>query len=558
MRKFKGHFKAQYAQQEVTNKVVPAPTDGWNSITPLAIMDPKLAPILDNWVPRPGWLEVRGGSVPWVDITGGPIETLITYRALGVETFFAAGNGKIYDISGLGNGATAVQTALANNRWNWINFTPLLGTTVIQLANGFDTLRQWNGTVWSAPAITGLPYAGGNDTRIIRNIWTTKRRIWYVLNDATGKPTTVGAFMPTDAIAGPIDGTQDLGGLWTKGGYLVAITDLTLDGGNGPNDYTAFISSQGQVTLFSGDDPATAGNWQLAGGTFNMSRPIGDRCAYPIGADVAIITMSGLVPLAQTLPFDPSADRSVAITSRIQNAMSEAALLYSNNFGWQTTTYAEQDLLILNIPIVEGAQQMQFVMNTLTGAWCRFIGWDANCFGRYQNNLYFGGNDGQVFLAYVGLNDTGEPIFADVQCAYNYFDEPGRLKRMTMIQPLMNVETAGAMIISIDADFAISDQTTTSNFLVGSLWDVDLWDGAVWAIDASTFKIWLSTNAIGHALAVHIGVLSQPDTGLILDLSPFDDTIFEDSVDWQEFIFNSLPRIKINTFTAIIEYGGFL
>ena len=222
-------------------------------------------------------------------------------------------------------------------------------------------------------------------TSDIISIYAQKDRLWYLLNQST-----VIAYMPVGTISGAITGTLDFGQLFSKGGYLMAMADWTIDGGNGPQDYTTFISSRGQIAIFSGTDPTSSTAWNLVG-VFNASPPIGRRCVTQIGSDVAIITIAGVLPISQLLPFDPSADRSVAITTRIQNAMAQATAAGLDNFGWEITTFPAETLLILNVPVSENVTQQQFVMNTLTGAWCQFVGWDSNCFAIFNDLLYWGG-----------------------------------------------------------------------------------------------------------------------------------------------------------------------
>ena len=36
---------------------IPAPVGGWDAISPLANMPVDRAVVLDNWIPRPGWIE---------------------------------------------------------------------------------------------------------------------------------------------------------------------------------------------------------------------------------------------------------------------------------------------------------------------------------------------------------------------------------------------------------------------------------------------------------------------------------------------------------------------
>ncbi len=171
-------------------------------------------------------------------------------------------------------------------------------------------------------------------------------------------------------------------------------------------------------------------------------------------------------------------------------------------------------------------------MNVLTGAWCKFTGWNANCFELYKDNLYFGGNDGTVNLAYTGTVDGTLPIPADMQCAFNYFDDPGRLKRITMVQPLMNTNGDFTPHLSIDVDFNLATAVAPLFiFNTGSIWDVDKWDLALWSTGLANSNQWLSANAIGRALAIHISTNIQTTGDAVL---------------------------QVNAFNAIMEMGGFL
>lgn len=555
MRKVSSVQKVAVPAPDVITKVVPVPTDGWDAISPLASMDPKRAPILNNWIPRPGWVELRQGYFPWSFLLSRTVavETLMVRRAQGGEKMFAAAGSVIYDVSNIGPPVSVV-TSLNSARWQYVNFTPALGTTVIQCVNGVDTLRQYDGSVWTAPSITGLP--GGLTTSAIINIHVQKRRLWYVLGNGAGGGSTVAAFMPTDAITGAIAGTIDLGANWNKGGYLIAIADWTIDGGNGPQDFMVFISNRGQVSIYSGVDPTNASDWSLAG-TFDISPPISLRCCTKVGSDVAIITQQGILPLSQALPFEPGADRSVSITARIQNAMANAATQGMNLFGWQLISFAPQQLAILNVPQVENSTQVQYVMNALTGAWCQFTGWNANCFEVYNNELFFGGNTGDVNQCFVGSSDFSNPILSDMQCAYNYFDAPGRLKRVTMVQPFISAGQTISPSISIDADFRIQPLSSPIQILNGGAqWDVAVWDTALWFGAIVQTTQWLSAQAMGHALAIHL-TLNVTTTGggstqALFDFSFFDQAQFDTGINTTSTV------LQVNAFNAILEMGGFV
>lgn len=544
MRKTKALDKVQWPMPDVITKVIPSPTEGWDAITPLAEMDPKRAPILDNWVPRPGYLELRPGYSPYAAPSSTAVETLMVRRSPTAEQLFAVTNNTIFNVSN--PAALVTGPTVTSNRFNYTNFTPSGGIAVIQCCNGADQLLQYDGTTWTNPAITGLP--GGGSTATIVNIYSQKKRLWYILKDST-----VVAFMPVDAITGAIAGTLTLGNEWVRGGYCVAMSSWTVDGGNGPQDYAVFISSLGEVSIFAGTDPTDASAWSLAG-TFTMAPPIGRRCLYRVGSDVAVITQQGVLPLSQVLPFDPSADRSVAITSRIQNAMSQAAYIGSTYYGWQVISYPAQQLAIVNVPISSGATSVQFVMNALTGAWCRFTGWNAACLEIFNGALYFGDFNGFVNLAYSTGTDGGNTINYDMQCAFNWFDDPGRNKRMTMVQPLMVSTGNITPTMGVDVDFATSTTSSTLvNFTGGSLWDLAVWDTGLWGGQLVSLSTWYSVEALGHALAIRMSISNdtQPGTSGVFDVAQFD------AGEW-DLPLAPPPVLQVNAFNSILELGSFI
>lgn len=546
MRKTTTLAKVPFLAPDSQTKVIPAPTDGWDAISPLAEMDPKRAPILINWVPRPGYVELRAGYNQYNSTAGTtPVETLMVYRSGTSEQLFAASGSSIYNVSTTST-APAVVTGLTSARWQYTMFTVGGGGTYLQCCNGSDTLRQYDGATWSAPSISGLP--SGFSSSSIVGINAQKQRLWYVLNQST-----IAAFMPTAAISGPIAGVQDMGAYWAKGGYMVAMFNWTVDGGAGPQDYACFLSSRGEISIFSGTDPTNSNVWALVG-TFATAPPIGRRCFQRIGSDVALITEQGVIPISQVLPFDPSADRSVAITARIQNAMAQASQMSKGNFGWQIISFPAQQLALLNVPLTENSQQQQYVMNALTGAWCQFIGWNANCFEIYQDNLYWGGNSGQINQGYVGSSDGFTSIPADLQCAFNWLDEPGKVKRMTMVQPLLNLGGNLTPTMAVDTDFQTSTAVAPIGTLTGGAqWDSAIWGASVWPGLAISFVQWLSVDAIGHALAIRMRVnITAPN---ILTLGEFDVGTF-DHAQFDGGSSTTAPLLQLNALNCIYESGG--
>lgn len=545
--------KDSYFEADHTIKIVPSPIGGWDAISPLAVMEPKYAAAITNWVPRPGWVELRGGYNAWCQgITTSPVETVMAYRAPqsgGTQKLFAASGSQIWDVSNQG-AAVLAQSGLSSDQFQYVNFTPAGGSSYLLAVNGINPgIYEFNGTSWSNVSISGT----GSGVFIQINIH--KRRVWLIPPNSTGI-----YFLGTDAIAG--SGTLlDLGAFMSRGGYLVAMATWTVDGGNGPDDMAVFISSQGQVIIYKGTDPTNANAWALVG-VFDMAIPIGRRCFFRLGADVILITQQGLIPLSQALPFDPSASRSVALTNRIQNAILLAAQNYLGNFGWQFISFPQQGLFLLNIPQVQNSTQVQYVQNAQTGAWTQFTGWNANCFEVFNNNLYFGDNKGNVNIAYTAGLDLVSPILADVQCAFNYLDEPGRLKNATMVRPFLVADGTLTPTMQIDVDFGTATVSSPVTILTpaGAIWDTSLWDSSIWSLGTAPVINWLSCVGFGTALALRMivnlagGSQSATVQSSVFDSGVFDTMLFDGnggSVSGQ-----GVPTLRINSFELSIEYGG--
>jgi hypothetical protein len=544
--------KGSYFDKDVAVKIVPVPIAGWDAISPLAAMEPKYAANITNWVPRPGWLELRGGYNVWCQgLSTAPVNTLMVYRPnTGVPQLFAGSNTDIYDCSTNGI-PSLVYSASTSDKFQYVNFTPSLGANYLLCVNGLDAnLLSYNGTAWSVQTITGT-------SAVFIGINIFKRRVWLIPVNST-----VAYFLGTDAISGAAT-AQDLGPFMSKGGYLLAMGTWTIDGGQGPDDMAVFLTSMGQAIIYKGTDPTNANAWALVG-VFDLPTPIGRKCMCRLGSDLLIITNQGVLPLSQALPFDPSASRSVAVTNRIQNAMTTAAQQYQNNFGWQFITFPQQYLLLMNIPQVENSTQIQYVQNALTGAWTQFTGWNANCFEIFNESLYFGDNTGNVNLAYTSGLDLVSPIVADVQCAFNYLDDPGRLKNANMVRPFLVADGTLTPTIQIDVDFATATVSAPVTILTpgGAVWDSSLWDAAIWSTGIVTVLNWLSCNALGTALAIRmiVNLAGGGSATAVAQTSVFDTGVFDTAIfDGNGSVVASgrnIPILQINAFELALEYGG--
>lgn len=540
---------------EVSAVDIPIPVGGWDAISALSKMDPQYAPIMTNWVPRPGWIEMRGGYNVWCQgLSNSAVETLMPWYGAASKKLFAATDGQFYDVTTYG-APSQVKTGFLNNRWKYINYAPSLGTDYLIAVNGVDTPQIYNGTAWAAWSVT-MPDA--TSITAIANIEIFKQRIWITTTSNNVY------YLGTAAIAGAFVAFP-LGQYISKGGAVTAIGTWTVDGGSGPDDYIVFATNQGQYLVYKGTDPANPNAWSLVG-TFSMPRIIGLRPFTRVGSELAVITMQGLLPLSQALPYDPAGVRSVAFTNRIQNAMLQAAQAYNGNFGWQLQSFPQQGFLLLNIPLAENSQQVQYVMNNYTGAWCQFTGWNANCFETFNDSIFFGDNTGNVNLAYAGSLDLVSPILADAQFAFNTFENPGRLKNMTMVRPIIVANGDITPTLSVNIDFDNEAPSALISILtpLGAQWDVSLWDVGMWSGGTSITKQWQSVEALGTYLALRLQVNFGGTSGSgsassdnIFDTGVFDTMVFDGNgatVASGELI----PILQVNAFEGIIQVGSFV
>lgn len=479
-------------------ETIPAPDEGWDAVSSLTDMDPRRAILLDNLTCRPGYVEFRKGHYLFASGMGGNVESLIVYRGA-LEKMFGAADGKIWDISS-GGAASSVVTGMSNDRWQYINYSTTGGNYVLAV-NGGDAPRQFDGTTWTASTISGTGLTPAN----LIDVMAHKRRIYLV-----EKNTLQFWYLPVGSITGTAV-KFDLGPIFTEGGTLAAVGTWTFDGGNGVDDYAVFITDQGEVAIYQGDDPGSSSAWALVG-QYRIGFPLSRRSVLKTGGDLAIITSDGIVPLSQALRTDRAASGRFSLTARIQNQFAAAVTAYKSNFGWDGIAYPAGNLAIFNVPVIQSSVSHQYVINVITGGWSRWTGQNAFCWAIYDDKLYFGGASGRVFQADKGSLDYDQPITVDLKTAFNYFKRRGQRKRFTMVRPIIRTDGTVNPAIEINADYEESTPTAQATVVVPDnlgLWDVGLWDDAVWGDELKVRNDWTGASGIGVCGAVRMQATYQ-------------------------------------------------
>jgi len=149
-------------------------------------------------------------------------------------------------------------------------------------------------------------------------------------------------------------------------------------------------------------------------------------------------------------------------------------------------------------------------MNTVTGAWCRFSGWNAYCFEVFQDRLYFGGV-GVVRQAWTGQGDLGANIVADAKHAFTDFGAPGQQKIFRLARPTIQTDGRPGVLIGMNVDY--EDVQPTGILSPGAInistWGSTTWGGGVWGGGMTTDRDWESLSAIGIVGAFRLKVSSK-------------------------------------------------
>lgn len=482
---------------------VPAPTGGWNARDSLDDMDANDAVTMVNMIPRSGWVECRRGSVEYVGIgsvgaTVG-IETLIPYQN---SKFLAALDGVIYDISD-----PNMPVFLSHSVFNSSVFQFTAFQDLVIMTNGEDLAVSYDGSTLTNLVVTGHP------TGIFWGCNTFKGRVFY---------WEEGVQSFWYAQAGAYQGVLtefDLSTQCRTGGTLVMMLTLTVDAGDGIDDFAVFVFSTGEALVYQGDDPENSLRWSSAG-RFQIGEPLGIRAHCKVGGTEIILTKDGWLDISTALSGGRLSEAST-YSDKIISAAKAAANQYAAFFGWECFYYPAGNLFMVNIPKASWApvvgpedteyfiQADQHARNTSTGAWCKFTGWNATTFCVWQETLYFASGR-FVYKADVGTSDDGNAIQMECIPAFNHLGTKGRMKQLTMCAHITNLQYPEFLVRDGMSDYNVTfqNQVIETPFLGDAQWDVVDWDSAFWASDDSsllqTTEGWTDVSAIGYAVTASI------------------------------------------------------
>jgi len=416
-----------------------APVGGLNARDNLGSMAETDAIVMDNYYPAETKVCLRGGYRAYaLNDKNIKVETLIEFHYKNSDRLFACGNGEIWDISSQGN-ENKLSEGHAYNDWQYVQFKERLIA-----CNGYDAPityyeKEEGNWVWEPLQVTGE----GLKPDLLVNVAMSKQRLFYV------ERNSLKCWYGENA--GEVQGKLielDFSALVTRGGYLQAIASWTLDAGQGMDDMTVFLTSEGEALIYEGSDPSNYQNWSLKG-KYYISRPIGYRCIMQYEGDIIIITEDGYIPLKSAISTALGRVAKISYSDKIRGLVLDRVKNNKKRKGWQSIIYPRGGYALFNVPVYE--QFEQHVINMNSGAWCRFTQIRSLCWALFNGRLYFGAENG-VYLFDEGFSDNGMPICGEVKQAYTTFGNQN-LKKIQLLNPRTKSSTKFALCVYTNMDF---------------------------------------------------------------------------------------------------------
>lgn len=402
-------------------------------------------------------------------------------------------------------------TGLGSADWEWVQFTTT-GGTFLRLVNGVNTPLVYDGSTWgTTPTITGVTASS------LSHVWAFKNRLFFV-----EKNTFNAWYLPVDSIGGAATVFR-LGGEFTLGGALMFGATWSVDSGAGLEEKCVFVSTEGEVVIYTGTDPASASTWAKSG-NYRIGRPLGPRAIVKGGGDLAIATDIGLIPLSKAITIDKAAIGAQAVSYAIEEEWKSEVAQRVGVYPWHVEMWPTGQIAVIAMPSYSSLPLRCFVANLRTGAWSRFTGWDTHCLGLYQDRLFFGTSTGTIVEAEVGGLDQGAAytctyvgLFTDA--SHGPLPKVPSLMRAVYLSPSRVGDKVG-----VTFDYKVTLPTAPDAMAIvggANTWNNALWNQGIWSGEQqpNTFADWRAATGIGHAVApiwmVTVGQEAEPDGQLV-------------------------------------------
>jgi hypothetical protein len=274
-----------------------------------------------------------------------------------------------------------------------------------------------------------------------------------------------------------------LAGAATKGGKLLWGATWSLDAGDGIDEKCIFATDQGELLIFTGTNPADPANWRQEG-RYAISPPLGMNAHTSVGGDLLILTVDGIIPLSQAITKD-AGQLELAMLTRTIKPLWRQEVLSKRAWAWTIKKWDEYGGLFITTPGDAPGNRHCLVANNVTGAWCRFVGWDVTAFIRLRADLFFGTQDGLIMQADRTGYDDGMPYVATLVGGWETFG--AQANQVVWHQARASFHSSPGQPfqpqLSATADYVVTippPPPAGPDFGLLEVWDEGTWDHARW------------------------------------------------------------------------------
>jgi hypothetical protein len=485
---------------------MPPPVAGWVDAESELSSSLGHALILENFVPTRNSVKLRNGCALAAQLPSS-VKSLMEYSSGATEKLVGSTADTLYEVfpdlsipakqyknTPLALTPPAVlATGFDNGDWSHVTFTNAADEVRLIMVNGADGIQTYDGT--AVTVTTPTP-----DIKTLTTVTSFKGRLWFtdkgssvlhygdVLSNqpATLTPFPVGPFLK-------------------KGGELVAVATWSRDGGSGPDDLLIAVSSNGEIVVFSGIDPAD--DFALVG-VFQGNRPVSKYCFKNIGTDLILYSEYG--PQVLTDIFTDSVNVN-PMFSNVRESFIKNAITNVGSEGWRFMSMVSDSWTIFNVPVLPPTEMHQYVMNADTGAWFKIKGWNALCFASFQNFDVFGDNAGNIMIMNYGQSDNGNQIAADFMSTWTDLGKSEN-KKYNMVQATLKSDVVPDIAVDIMTDYRVVEPQTSPGFSDGAVvspWNTSPWNVSPWSGAIVYYTEWFGLSGIGSVGALRYRLLAK-------------------------------------------------
>ncbi|KAB2733631.1 hypothetical protein [Brucella intermedia] len=510
-----------------------SPVGGWvanrNIAQPQEPGQPQAAAILDNFFPQASTVIMRRGCELHATLGGDndQVRSLFKYVNGNNQRLFAANDTQVFDITTVQNpnnwrlGTSTdddiktdqndllgelsskgldVLSNQKNGNWSVVQFAVAGGGIFLRGVNGEDTPFVYDGSTFSTtPALTMPATETVVKPEDMSFVWAYKNRLFFVQQGSLNF-----WYLPVDQIGGELK-KFPLGGIFNEGGSLLCGASWSLDSGSsgGLSEQCVFVSTEGEIAVFQGDNPADASAWDKVG-VYKVGKPLGDKAIMRAGGDLIIATTTGFIPLSMAIQRDVAALSPAAVSYPIVDAWNDACRLRGNS-GWHVMLWTEKQMVLVVPPHLNGSSPVMFVANALTGKWCRFTGWISNCMEVFQGQLYFGSINGEVIKANIGGSDKGNTYTAAYLPLFEDYGQPAFMKLAKLVRFTIRASAKLNLAVNLHTEYNLELSPAPNSTAVTSTkeWGTAIWGQSTWgaSYQAILNNDWQSIGGGGYVLS---------------------------------------------------------